>query len=663
MKAPLWLRSIREQNSIRSHSGRNAAKLGVEDLERRDVPSGLANTPWPMYGMNAQHTGDSPYSGPQNGSVAYMVEGSIIGPNGLISSRTSSNFDGSLQSMNPSGGWFPAVSADGTIYTPSDEGLLFAVNPNQGGASVNDDLELVGGVKWATMLGRSQFAPAIGADGTIYVSALDSFLYAVNPNGTVKWKFKAGQEFESAPALSADGLVVYAGSDDNCLYAVNTSTGTLKWKYKASDDVNSPPAIDAAGNIYITTSNWNAWSIKPTGKLNWKVPISNSHGSTWSWADGGPAIDQSAQTVYFGGADGLYAYSFSGAFKWKHVSARVWTHPAVGADGMIYYTATNNMLYALQSNGSVQWSSPVVAAADPILNDDGTLYCGWQAFTDGGVARPTVRWLQDSPDPVAPGGDLLLRARDLLDNGTITSVDYYRDANGSNQLEVGTDEFVGTNDDGSNYWGIIVTAPATPGTYTYFAQATDNDGRLSNVVSKLNTVGSPLLAAGGESSEAAPTPAVTTREVKPLLKEAILQWRKAGAGTNDLAGLQVKIMDLPDGVLGLASGHTITLDDNAAGWGWFVDRTPRNDSEFRRAGNQGEAGRMDLLSVLTHELGHILGHEHAEGGVMAESLAPGIRTVGVSAMNHLWGFLPPVANEDHLPSPTIARAGISRFTS
>jgi outer membrane protein assembly factor BamB len=465
----------------------------LEALEDRTVPSGLANTPWPMYGMNAQHTGDSPYVGPQTGAVAFNVEGNIVGPAGLIGGNKLVNFDGSLQSTY-SGGGFPAVADDGTIYTATDSvpGQLIAANPNLPGAYVNDDMQLIGGVKWTITIGRTQYAPTIGPDGTIYVSGLDSFLYAVNPDGTLKWTFKAGQEFETFPTLSPDGLTVYAGSDDNNLYAVNTATGTLRWKYKATDDVNAAHAVDAAGNVYFTTSNWYGWSVNQSGKLNWKVPLRTGHSAEFAFNFSDPAIDQANQTVFFGGFDGMYAYSFSGQLKWKYTTgSRVDAHPAIGADGMVYFTAANSTLYAVRPNGTLQWSA-ANSGGVPFLGDDGTLYCGGKAFQDGGVYRPTVQWLQDSPDPVEPGGDLLLRAREVSDNGTIAAVNYYLDANANNQLDIGVDLLVGTNTDGSNFWGITITAPATPGTYTYFAQAIDNDGHASNVVTKTNTVASTL---------------------------------------------------------------------------------------------------------------------------------------------------------------------------
>src|SRR5207302_9808584 len=115
------------------------------------------------------------------------------------------------------------------------------------------------------------------------------------------------------------------------------------------------------------------------------------------------------------------------------------------------------------------------------------------------------------------------------------------------------------------------------------------------------------------------------QQVDALLPEALQRWQAAGVATSGLAGIDVRIVDLGGTTLGLAAGHTITLDDNAAGWGWFVDKTPWEDSEFTTPGNQGEQHRMDLLTVLEHELGHLLGHDHDEGGVMAETLAAGER--------------------------------------
>jgi sugar lactone lactonase YvrE len=114
-------------------------------------------------------------------------------------------------------------------------------------------------------------------------------------------------------------------------------------------------------------------------------------------------------------------------------------------------------------------------------------------------------------------------------------------------------------------------------------------------------------------------------QVQPLLNEALARWQSAGVNTFALGAIDIRIADLGGTTLGRASGNTIWLDDNAAGWGWFVDRTPQNDSEFTKRGNQGEQKRMDLLTVVTHELGHLLGHEHEEGGVMRQTLDVGTR--------------------------------------
>jgi hypothetical protein len=119
------------------------------------------------------------------------------------------------------------------------------------------------------------------------------------------------------------------------------------------------------------------------------------------------------------------------------------------------------------------------------------------------------------------------------------------------------------------------------------------------------------------------------QQVKPLLTRALARWDAAGVDVSGLRGTQVRIADLGGLTLGRAEDGVIWLDDNAAGFGWFVDRTPRSDAEFTRRGNQGERNRIDLLTVLTHEVGHLLGADHDAGGVMQETLDAGVRrTVG-----------------------------------
>jgi hypothetical protein len=163
----------------------------------------------------------------------------------------------------------------------------------------------------------------------------------------------------------------------------------------------------------------------------------------------------------------------------------------------------------------------------------------------------------------------------------------------------------------------------------------NDDGLLAGRALGEYVVDNFLTPEGADALMAADSPvrtvhkSLSANQVQPLLTQALSRWQAAGVDTSALTGLDVRIADLGGLTLGRAEDGVIWLDDNAAGWGWFVDRTPRSDSEFTRRGNQGERNRIDLLSVLTHEVGHVLGAEHAAGGVMQETLDAGVRrTVG-----------------------------------
>ena len=165
----------------------------------------------------------------------------------------------------------------------------------------------------------------------------------------------------------------------------------------------------------------------------------------------------------------------------------------------------------------------------------------------------------------------------------------------------------------------------------------DNRGRSGTLVNWSLIVKGASTGNGLQSAEAVVkhvsteklVDALTLEQTEPLLAEAGSRLAAAGEATSNLANVIVQIADLPKGFLGIASGNTIYVDVNADGWGWFIDETPKNDSEFTTLGNQGEQHRMDLLTVLMHELEHVLGHDHDADGVMAETLAAGVRTTGL----------------------------------
>ncbi|MES2205595.1 MAG: tandem-95 repeat protein [Pseudomonadota bacterium] len=126
-------------------------------------------------------------------------------------------------------------------------------------------------------------------------------------------------------------------------------------------------------------------------------------------------------------------------------------------------------------------------------------------------------------------------------------------------------------------------------------------------------------------------------DVNILADSKVLSWQKFfNTQTALTPTVTLNFAPLVGAITGQTTGNTITLDTNAAGYGWFVDSTPEDSSEFLPTSNPNEwkakpgsaaEGKMDMLSVLLHEYGHVLGLEHTADthDLMAETLQPGVR--------------------------------------
>jgi hypothetical protein len=133
-------------------------------------------------------------------------------------------------------------------------------------------------------------------------------------------------------------------------------------------------------------------------------------------------------------------------------------------------------------------------------------------------------------------------------------------------------------------------------------------------------------------------PVLAQSELQPIVNEAVTLWSQAGLNATEVQKLrqtQFVISDLGGGLLGETQGNIVYLDTNAAGNGWFVDPTPASNEEFSAQAGSSQlkavasqaVDRIDLLTVVEHELGHIVGLR--DGDALPDDIMDGVLGVGV----------------------------------
>ncbi len=175
----------------------------------------------------------------------------VVGPDGMIYQMLL--YDTHLYAIEPAGG---------AIIWSTD-----LADPETGWFDPNYAQERADADGWSE--------PALGPDGTIYVSLDDPYLRAVDPDGSIKWVTKLGVVGGFTLAVGSDGLI-YAASDDGCLRVLNPD-GTEAARFQSSGWLNFP-AIVSNGVVMVADSKDNSTPGNDERNLLWTIAIECSRG-------------------------------------------------------------------------------------------------------------------------------------------------------------------------------------------------------------------------------------------------------------------------------------------------------------------------------------------------------------------------------------------------
>jgi outer membrane protein assembly factor BamB len=217
----------------------------------------------------------------------------------------------------------------------------------------------------------------------------------------VKWKFPTGARVVGSPVIQ--DKVIYFGSDDGNVYAVDAESGQQIWKTTTRGPVPCTPAVDH-GTVYVGSYDGKFYALDgQSGAVKWKFATEGErrfeakglHGwqpKNQTFADAfdvflsSPAVVDGA--VYFGSGDGnLYSLDAnSGELRWKFRTGDVvHASPAI-VNGVAYVGSWDSYFYAVDvGNGKEKWRFH--AGEDPLVHNqvgfqsspavvDGVVYTG-----------------------------------------------------------------------------------------------------------------------------------------------------------------------------------------------------------------------------------------------------------------------------------------------
>ncbi len=231
--------------------------------------------------------------------------------------------------------------------------------------------------KWVFSCTDEIRGTACYSKGVIYFGSYDQHLYAVNAaSGKLIWKYQTDGGIVSRPAVSEDA--VFVGSEDNRLHVVSSRSGSLMWTYYTKGPIRSSPYL-AHGHVFIGSDDFSIHAININGGRGiWQIDTIAEVRST-------PFVTQ--DEIYSGNESGeFYCIDFRGGIKWRYKTKRAVTSSATVADGMVIFCSLDSYIHALDAkSGYLIWRFKMDkgSISSPCVKDglvytgsiDGNIYC------------------------------------------------------------------------------------------------------------------------------------------------------------------------------------------------------------------------------------------------------------------------------------------------